>query len=127
MVVMLDALKKWLADYIERMHSVVVRATLHDLVLGKTTVTIGVHDITTAATTTGSKVLDVAEAERTSTVLVTLKFCNGSLGSISVIKPDNTAAARPTAWLILDLSLFNLANGGEQLNQVVVARRPGKL
>ena len=84
---------------------------------------VGIHAVSTAR----RDILDVAQAERTAAVLVTLELGNGGLGSVGAVEADDTAAARPAARLVLDLGLLDLANGGEEFNQVVVACRPGKL
>ena len=84
---------------------------------------VGIHAVTAA----GRDILDVAQAEGTTAVLVTLELGNRGLGSVGAVEADYTATAGPTARLVLDLGLLDLADGGEELNQVVVARRPGEL
>lgn len=73
------------------------------------------------------KVLDKAQVERTTAVLVTLELGNRSFCSFCSIETDDTCASRPTTRFILYFSLFHLANCGEQVNQIVVARGPWKL
>lgn len=58
-------------------------------------------------------ILDEAEVQGTAAVLIALKFCYGGLSSISAVKSDDTGTPRPTAGLILDLSLFNFADSSE--------------
>lgn len=84
---------------------------------------IGVHAVSGAR----CDILDVTQAERAAAVLIALELGNGGLGRVGTVEADHTAAARPAAWLVLDLSLLNLTNGGEELNKIVVARRPGEL
>jgi hypothetical protein len=95
---------------------------LHDVALGHATM-VGVHGITPA----GLKVLDVAEPQLTTTILVSLELGNGSIGRLGSIESDHTGASRAAARFVLDLGLFNFADGPEQLDQVIVARGPGKL
>jgi hypothetical protein len=84
---------------------------------------IGIHAVTGAR----RDILDVAQAERATAVLITLEFGDGGLGRVGTVEANHTTAARPTAWLVLDLGLLNLTNGGEEFNKIVIARRPGKL
>jgi len=67
-------------------------------------------------------VFDKAEVQGTAAVLIALEFCKSGLGSIGAIKSDYTSTPGPTAWLILYLGLFNLANGSEQIHKIVIAR-----
>lgn len=84
---------------------------------------IRVHAVATAR----REVLDVAQAKRTATVLVALELGNGRLGGVGAVEADNTAAARATARLVLNLGLLDLTDCREQLDEIVVACRPGKL
>lgn len=84
---------------------------------------VGLHIVAT----TRREVLDVAQAERTTTVLVALEFRNSSLGSVGVVESDHTSSARPAARFVLNLGLLDLANSLEKFDQIVVACRPGKL
>jgi hypothetical protein len=59
--------------------------------------------------------------------LVSREFLNGSIGVFGSIEPDNTSAARSSIWLILDLGLFDLSNGGEEFDEIFIAGRPWKL
>ena len=84
---------------------------------------VGIHAVAAAR----SKILDVAQAKRATAILIALELGNSSLGSVGAVEANDTAAARPTAWLILDLSLLDLADGGEEFDQIVVARGPREL
>jgi hypothetical protein len=55
------------------------------------------------------------------------QLTDSSAGIFCAAKFDDTGAARATIRLILDLSTFDLADGGEQFNQILVAGRPGQL
>lgn len=80
-----------------------------------------VHDIVTALV----QVLDEAEVQGTTTILVALELGDGCLGRLGRVEADNTSAAGTATGLILDFGLLHLADGGEELNQIVVAGRPG--
>lgn len=97
---------------------------LHDLVLGETAMGIRVHGVQARRVV---EVLDEAEVQWSSAVLVALELGNRRLGCLGTIEADYAAAARAPAGLVLDLGLLHPANGGEKLNKVVVARRPRKL
>jgi hypothetical protein len=97
--------------------------SLHDLVLGEPAMGVGIHGVTTAR----RDVLDVVEAERATAVLVVLELGDRSLGSVRGVEADNAAASGPAARLVLDLGLLDLTDGGEELDQIFVARRPGEL
>lgn len=84
---------------------------------------IGVHAVTAAR----RDILDVAQAERAAAILVALELGDGGLGGVRAVEADHAAAARPAARLVLDLRLLDLADGGEELDQILVARRPGEL
>ncbi len=96
---------------------------LHDLVLGEPAMGVSIHGVTTAR----RDVLDIVEAERTTTVLVVLELGDRGLSGVRGVEADNAAASRPAARLVLNLGLLDLADGGEELDQVFVARRPGEL
>lgn len=94
-------------------------------------------------------VLDECDSQRTASVLVSrelgcewvsglfedvyssrkqdFKLTNGGLGGIGSIELDNTSAAGTTVGLILDFGAINFADGGEQVDQVVVASGPRQL
>ncbi len=84
---------------------------------------VGVH----AVAGTRGDVLDETEAEGSSAVLVALEFGNGRLGRVGCVESYHTGASRPTAGLILDLSLLNLADSREELNKIVIASGPRQL
>lgn len=86
---------------------------------------VGVHAVAAAAA--GCNVLDVAQTQRAAAVLVALELGNRGLGGVGGVEPDHAAATGPAAGLVLDLSLLDLANGREEFNQIVIARRPRKL
>jgi hypothetical protein len=56
-----------------------------------------------------------------------LQLTDSSAGIIYAAKLDNTGSARATIGLVLDLGTLDLANGGEELDQIFVAGRPGQL
>lgn len=85
---------------------------------------VGVHAV---AASTGVKVLDEAQAEGTSAVLVTLELLNRSVGGIGTVETNDARAAGATARLILNLSLLYLTNSREELDEILVAGRPGEL
>lgn len=72
-------------------------------------------------------VLDVAEAKRSVSILIALELGDGGFGSSGTVETNDTGATRSTARLVLYLRLLDLADGGEQLNQVLVACGPRKL
>jgi hypothetical protein len=80
-----------------------------------------VHDVVSALV----QILHKAQVERAATILVALKLGNGSLRSLGGIESNYASTTRTTTRLVLDLSLLDLSDRGEQLNQVVVAGRPG--
>ncbi|KAF7549799.1 hypothetical protein G7046_g8232 [Stylonectria norvegica] len=100
-----------------------IHSDLHDLILGQAAVRIRVHGFASSLV----QVLDKTEVERAAAVLVTLKLGNRGLGSISSVESDHASASRATTGFVLDLGLFHLADGGEQLNQIVVASGPWQL
>lgn len=73
------------------------------------------------------EVLDKAQVERAAAILVTLELGDGSLGVVFSVKSDDARASGAAARLILDLSLFHLANSSEELDKVFIAGRPGQL
>lgn len=95
--------------------------------------------------TTNVGIFDIGQTEGTTTVLIASKFCcipckykavfpytkdqltDRGLGIIGRVKFDNACASGSTIWLILDLRSLDLANGGEELDQILVAGRPGQL
>lgn len=73
------------------------------------------------------EVLDKAEVQGTTTVLVSLELGDGRLSSLRTIEANHAGSSRPATGLVLNLSLLNLADGGEELDQVVIAGRPWEL
>lgn len=97
---------------------------LHDLVLGDTNVRVRVHAVVAA---TGLEVSHEAQTQRPAAVLVTLELGNGGIGGLGAVEADNTGAARPSTWLVLNLGLLDLSNRGEQVDKILVARGPREL
>lgn len=95
---------------------------LHDLVLSQSTM-VGVHGVTTTLV----QVLDVAQTQRPAAVLISLKLVDGGFGGVGIVEANNTAATRAATRLVLDFGLLDLADSREQLNEIVIARRPRKL
>ena len=71
------------------------------------------------------EILDKAQVQGTATILVALELLNGRLGSIGTVESNNARSAGAATGLILDFGLLDLADGGEELDQIVVASRPG--
>lgn len=72
-------------------------------------------------------VLDVREPERTVAVGVALEFGDGGSSVLLIGELDYTGAARASIWLVLNLGALDLADGGEELNHVLVAGAPRQL
>lgn len=62
------------------------------------------------------EILDEAQVQGTTSVLISLELRNGRLGGLSRIETNNASATRATTRLILDLGLFDLTDSREQLN-----------
>jgi hypothetical protein len=92
-------------------------AILHDLILRQAASSISVHGIASSR----SLVFDKAEAKWSSTILVTRELLNSSIGILSGVESDDSGTSGSAVWFILDFGLLNLANGGEQLNQILIA------
>lgn len=73
------------------------------------------------------QVLDEAEVQGTTTILITLELGDGGFGGFGSVESNDTRTTRPAARLVLDLSLLNLADCGEELHKIVVASRPRQL
>jgi len=92
------------------------------------------------------QILDVREAERTATILVTaelgfvmsadcyVRFWRHTLGLtdrcggvILTAELDDTSALGAAVALVLDFGTFYFANSGKELDQVVIAGRPWQL
>jgi hypothetical protein len=56
-----------------------------------------------------------------------LRLTDSSAGIFYAAELDNTGSARATVGLVLDLSTLNLANSGEEFDQILVAGRPRQL
>lgn len=80
-----------------------------------------------AVSSTWGYVFDEAQAKRPSSVVVTLKLRNGGLCSRGTVETNNTGSSRSSAGFILNLSLFDLADRREELNQIFITGRPRKL
>ena len=100
------------------------RTPLHDLVLSQVR-GLGFHSISAAAAR--SLILDEAQTKWATTVLVTGEFLDSSLRIFSSIEANNTSASRSAVWLVLNLGLLDLSDGGEELDKILVACGPGKL
>ena len=55
------------------------------------------------------------------------KHTNCCLSSVGSIKLNDTSTAGAAVGLVLDFSALNFTNGGEQIDQVLIASRPGQL
>lgn len=99
------------------------RISSHNLVLGQAPKAVRLHVVSPALV----EVLDKAEVERATSVLIPLELGNGGLGSLGTVEANHAGASRSTTGLILDLGLLNLANSREQFDQVVVAGGPREL
>ncbi len=84
---------------------------------------VGIHAVTAAR----DDILDVVQAERATAVLVVLELGDRGLGGVGAVEADHAAAARPAARFVLNLGLLDLADGGEELDKILVACRPGQL
>jgi hypothetical protein len=96
-------------------------AFLHDLLLQRTR---GL-DVHGGAGLVG--VLDVRQAEGTAAVHVLLELGDSRSCVVLGAELDNAGAARATVRLVLDLGTLDLADSGEQLDQVFVAGAPRKV
>jgi hypothetical protein len=80
-----------------------------------------------AVTARRIQVLDEAETQRPTAILIALELGNGGLGGLGAVEADNSATARSSARLVLDLGLLDFADSSEQLDQIFVAGRPRQL
>lgn len=69
---------------------------------------VGVHAVATRL-----DVFDKAETKGSASVLVALELRDGSLCRVRIVEADHSATTRSTAGLVLDLGLFDLADGRE--------------
>lgn len=67
------------------------------------------------------QVLDEAQVERTSSILVALELVDCRVGRLNRVKPNHARALGATTRLVLDLGLFNLAYCREEIDQVLIA------
>jgi hypothetical protein len=89
-------------------------------------------------------VANIAEAQGTAAILIAGEFgcymlvdilkhfepeqlTDSRLRVCLLLKLDDAGATRAAIGLILDLSALDLANGGEEFNQIFIAGRPRKL
>ncbi len=84
---------------------------------------IGIHGVTGA----WRDVLDKAEAQGPSAIGVALELCDCGLSGLGGVESNNSGSAGSTTRLVLDFGLLDLPDGGKELNQIIVARRPRKL
>lgn len=98
-------------------------ASSHDLVLGESHGRVLLLHRSFAL----ANVADVRQSKGATAVLVVGELGDGRIGGLLGIEADDTRAARATVGLVLNLGLLDLADGLEQLNQVVVGSRPRKL
>lgn len=84
---------------------------------------IGLHGVTAARL----DVPDVAETQLTSAVLVALELRDRSVGGFGSIESDDTSASGAAAWFVLNFRLLDVSDGAEELDKVLIARRPWKL
>lgn len=96
---------------------------LHDLILGQASVRVGIHHVASA----WSGVLDEAEAERPTAVLIPLEFGDGCFGGVCGVEANHAGAAGSAARFVLDLGLLHLSDGREQLDKVFIASGPRQL
>ena len=114
---------------------------LHDLILRQTTGMLGALHGFTAVALVG--VFDVRQSQGPAAVLVAGEFgyeivscssskdvnklTNRSLGVCALLKLNHTSSARAAIGLVLNLCTLNLADCREELNEILIARRPGKV
>lgn len=85
---------------------------------------IGVHGVDAGGVV---DVLDEAEVQWPSAVLVALELGDCSLVRLGAVEANYAAAARAAAGLVLNLGLLHPADCGKELNEVIVASGPRKL
>lgn len=95
-----------------------LKPNLHHLLL---------HRLLLALHGTAIGVASVVETERTTAVGVALELLNGGSSILLATEEDDTGAARATIWLVLDLSLLDVADGDEELDQILIAGAPWQL
>ena len=72
-------------------------------------------------------VADVGKAEWTTAILVALELGDGLRSVLLRGELNNTSATGTTSRLVLDLCTLDLTDGGEELDEVVVAGAPREL
>lgn len=102
-----------------RMINVVV---LHHLILSETVV---LHAHVATAHLVG--VLDVAQAERATTVLVSSELGDGGICVVSVFEFDDAGTLRATVAFVGDLSLLDSTDSCEEIDEILVGCGPWEL
>lgn len=74
-----------------------------------------------------ARVQGKGQSERTSTILVIGELGDGLFSILGRSEANHTRAARAAVGLVLDFGLLDLADGLEELDQVIIAGRPGEL
>ena len=95
---------------------------LHHLILSETVV---LHAHIAAAHLVG--VLDVAQAERASTILISSEFGDGGICVVSVFEFDNASTLGATVAFVGDLSLLDSTDGCEKVDEILVGCGPWEL
>lgn len=95
------------------------RGVLHHLLLHRW---LRLHHVATLV-----EVLDVCETERTTAVLIASELLDSGLSVALRAELDYARASRAAIGLVLDLSPLNLADRGEELDQIIVASAPWQL
>lgn len=72
-------------------------------------------------------VFDEAQTKGSASILIALELRDCSLGRVGIVEADDSATARSTAGLVLDLGLLDLSDSREQLNEIFIASGPRKL
>lgn len=97
---------------------------LHDLILSEATSRLSaLHEVGT----TLIGIFDIGQTKGTATVLVAGELGNRGSGIVWRVEFDNTSATRASVGLVLNLGTFDLADGREELDEILVACGPGKL
>lgn len=72
-------------------------------------------------------VASVVEAERTTAVSVALELLDRGSSVLLTAEENDTGSTRAAVRLVLDLSLLDVADGDEELDQILVAGTPWQL
>jgi hypothetical protein len=72
-------------------------------------------------------VLDEAQSERTTSILITGEFFDCGVGILGRVETNNTSSTRSSVRLILNFGLLDLSDSGEEFDKILVASRPWKL